>query len=303
MSSSTIPTVSLDIARRMKPRPPSMILYKKEHRRPKTPSLESIDDEEYAESYSNGMMSVDDEPSELLTPESLDSASFDYANNTTTTTTTTTKDCSIETGHELQDSGFDSTRVGGHLSPVVAPPHHHHQRPPIYFNGDCEDDDDDDDDDELYGDARTHGLSEEITDESYISAQEAMGSTADYIEWIQQHIKRKISSLDEMRSGEILIDLLENLSKKSVRRPPSMTNGSVNMQMLDNIVAAFKFMGREGVQVDGRYSIKGMSHHPHKYKNSFLLMLDLLLDVFGGNEPKIKEMLDAIRAWSEGLAQ
>ncbi|CDH61535.1 related to boi1-bem1 protein-binding protein [Lichtheimia corymbifera JMRC:FSU:9682] len=275
MSSSTIPTVSLDIARRMKPRPPSMILYKKEHRRPKTPSLESIDDEEYAESYSNGMMSADDEPSELLTPESLDSASFDYANNTTTT-----KDCSIETGHELQDSGFDSTRGGGHLSPVVASPHHH-QRPPIYFNGDCEDDDDDDDDD-VYGDARTHGLSEEITDESYISAQEAMGSTADYIEWIQQHIKRKISSLDEMRSGEILIDLLENLSKKSVRRPPSMTNGSVNMQMLDNIVAAFKFMGREGVQVDGRYSIK---------------------DVFGGNEPKIKEMLDAIRAWSEGLTQ
>ncbi|KAI7885753.1 hypothetical protein K492DRAFT_218075 [Lichtheimia hyalospora FSU 10163] len=271
MSSSTIPTVSLDIARRMKPRPPSMILYKKEHRRPKTPSLESIDDEEYTETYSNGMMSADDEPSELLTPESLDSASFDYAN--------TDKNCSIETGHELQDSGFDSTRGGGHLAPVVAPPPH--QRPPIYFNGDC-DDDDDDDDEEEYGDARTHGLSEEITDESYISAQETMGSTEDYIKWIQQHIKRKISSLDEMRSGEILIDLLENLSGKNVRRPPSMTNGSVNMQMLDNIVAAFKFMGREGVQVDGQYSIK---------------------DVFGGNEPKIKEMLDAIRAWSEGPIQ
>lgn len=251
MSSSTIPTVSLDIARRMKPRPPSMILYKKEHRRPKTPSLESIDDEEYAESYSNGMMSADDEPSELLTPESLDSASFDYSN----TTNNTDKDCSIETGHELQDSGFDSTRGGSHLSPVVAPPHQHHHRPPIYFNGDC-----DDDDDEEYGDARTHGPSEEITDESYISAQEAMGSTEDYIDWIQQHIKRKISSLDEMRSGEILIDLLENLSGKSVRRPPSMVNGSVNMQMLDNIVAAFKFMGREGVQVDGRYSIKGMTY-------------------------------------------
>ncbi|KAG2227778.1 hypothetical protein INT45_002016, partial [Circinella minor] len=50
LSSSTIPTVSLDIARRMKPRPPSMILYKKENR-PQSPSLESIDSRPFSLTY------------------------------------------------------------------------------------------------------------------------------------------------------------------------------------------------------------------------------------------------------------
>jgi hypothetical protein len=46
------------------------------------------------------------------------------------------------------------------------------------------------------------------------------------------------------------------------------------MMMLDNIVAAFKFMGRDGVIVDGRYTIKGKSI-------VFQVIVTILLHGFG----------------------
>lgn len=82
-----------------------------------------------------------------------------------------------------------------------------------------------------------------------------------YIDWINAYLpsgKRVIDLSGAFRNGDTLIMLLESLSQKTVRRSPAQKGGSVNMQMLDNIVAAFKFMGREGVVVDGRFTIKGM---------------------------------------------
>ncbi|KAI9265013.1 hypothetical protein BDA99DRAFT_40656 [Phascolomyces articulosus] len=102
-----------------------------------------------------------------------------------------------------------------------------------------------------------------------------------YIDWINKYLppgKRAIDLSGAFRNGDSLILLLESLSGKSVRRPPNQKGGSVSMMMLDNIVAAFKFMGREGVVVDGRYTIK---------------------DIFGGDEEKIMDMLDAIMEWHE----
>lgn len=83
---------------------------------------------------------------------------------------------------------------------------------------------------------------------------------AQYLDWINKYLppgKRVIDLTNAFRNGDTLILLLEALSGKTVRRPPTPKGGSVSMQMLDNIVAAFKFMGREGVVVDGRYTIKG----------------------------------------------
>ncbi|KAI8140116.1 hypothetical protein BJV82DRAFT_581407 [Fennellomyces sp. T-0311] len=102
-----------------------------------------------------------------------------------------------------------------------------------------------------------------------------------YIDWINQYLppgKRAIDLSGAFRNGDSLILLLEALSNKTVRRPPAQKGGSVSMAMLDNIVSAFKFMGREGVVVDGRYTIK---------------------DIFGGDEEKIMDMLDAIMEWHE----
>lgn len=84
-----------------------------------------------------------------------------------------------------------------------------------------------------------------------------------YVQWVNEKLAIKDKSITDLssafRSGDTLILLLEALSSKTVRRPPVQKGGSVSMMMLDNIVAAFKFMGREGVIVDGRYTIKGKS--------------------------------------------
>lgn len=83
----------------------------------------------------------------------------------------------------------------------------------------------------------------------------------DYVNWMQQNYLEevKIGNVTELKSGELLLDLLESISGKQVRRPSAKSADGplTSMQMLDNIVAAFKFMGREGVVVDGRYTVKG----------------------------------------------
>ncbi|KAI9312074.1 hypothetical protein BX666DRAFT_847424 [Dichotomocladium elegans] len=127
---------------------------------------------------------------------------------------------------------------------------------------------------------------EDLIDPMQRSSQEKQQNKRDmsrksYIDWINQYLpsgKRVIDLSGAFRNGDTLIMLLEALSQKTVRRPPAQKGGSMNMQMLDNIVAAFKFMGREGVVVDGRFTIK---------------------DVFGGDEEKIMDMLDVIMEWSD----
>ncbi|KAI8336561.1 hypothetical protein BC941DRAFT_471102 [Chlamydoabsidia padenii] len=101
----------------------------------------------------------------------------------------------------------------------------------------------------------------------------------DYVNWMNQHYQdtTKINHVTELKTGQLLLDLLESISGKQVRRPA--TSGPLtSMQMLDNIVAAFKFMGREGVVVDGRYTIK---------------------DIFSGDEAKIMEMLRTIKDYAD----
>jgi hypothetical protein len=88
-------------------------------------------------------------------------------------------------------------------------------------------------------------------------------TTDDYIRWINIYLpegKKAIDLTSAFRNGDTLIQLLEGISHKEIRRPPTQKGGSMSVMMLDNIVAAFKFMGREGVEVDGRYTIKGKSY-------------------------------------------
>ncbi|ORY99848.1 hypothetical protein BCR43DRAFT_521070 [Syncephalastrum racemosum] len=100
-----------------------------------------------------------------------------------------------------------------------------------------------------------------------------------YLDWLNAQLPdRNIQHFASLRDGEILLELLETLSHKEIRRPPQ--TGDASMHMLDTMVAAFKFMGREGIVVDGQYTIK---------------------DIFSGNESKIIRMLSAIKAWSEDL--
>lgn len=263
LSSSTVPTVSLDMARRMKPRPPSMILYKKDEFKGQEQLSPIMDDSPispYAQqTRESGITDYDDEPhyrpdnneksekrqsprvsSDDQEPESFKSPS----------------------AASLDDSGFQS----GPISSILSPPHSsstssnstsntttiHHR----YHVGSSDEDLIDPQHTSMLTTSRPGGL-KRLTEESHVSANTSIWSTTDYIDWLQQNVDRKVTSLSDLRTGDILIELLENLSGKDVRRPPSTANSPANMQMLDNIVAAFKFMGREGVEVDGRYTIKG----------------------------------------------
>lgn len=77
----------------------------------------------------------------------------------------------------------------------------------------------------------------------------------DYVKWVNQHLERPIQRIAQLQTGDLLVELLERISGKSVRRPPP--SGSASMQTLDTIVAAFRFMGREGIRIDGSFTIKG----------------------------------------------
>ncbi|ORZ02557.1 hypothetical protein BCR43DRAFT_465682 [Syncephalastrum racemosum] len=282
LSSSTIPTVSLDMARRMKPRPPSMILYRKENR-PQSPSSASIaysDDPSYEPTYEptspissrQGTQFFQGSGSSVYDPLSQSITSFSLA---------TSK-------QELQDSGFDSTHGGLSTSVQIIPS----SPPATTYDEEEEDDqfeheginndyDDEEPIDPQHGDVLTTnrpGGLRRLTEESHQSLDPNTWRACDYVDWINRVVDQsKVSELKDLRSGDTLLELLGALSGKEVRRPPISSNGAASMHMLDKIVAAFKFMGREGVEVDGQYTIK---------------------DVFGGNEAKIMDMLYAIRVWS-----
>ncbi|KAF7728370.1 polar growth protein [Apophysomyces ossiformis] len=264
LSSSTIPTVTLDMARRMKPRPPSMILYKKEHRqtsrlspidpRPVSPvedeeddEIEAYEEEEEPQPIARLTLSEDE-----LSPSPIPKSPVEI------TEDRNKKD-------QLQDSGFNSTHQRMPSSPLYG-----RSSSPYY--------EDEEDDLRAGGVLDRPGGLRRLTEESQYT--HANWTASDYVDWVNHIVDQKINDLGEFRTGEVLIELLEHLSGKEVRRPNTSRSGSASMRMLDNIVAAFKFMGREGIEVDGRYTIK---------------------DVFGGNEIKIMGMLETIRAWSHSF--
>lgn len=173
---------------------------------------------------------------------------------------------------ELQDSGFDSTHGGLSASVQIIP-----SSPPATTYGEEEEDEeseqekinhhgdyDDEPIDPQHGDVlatnRPGGL-RRLTEESHQSLDPNAWRACDYVDWINRVVDQsKVSELKDLRSGDTLLELLGALSGKEVRRPPISSNGAASMHMLDKIVAAFKFMGREGVEVDGQYTIKGK--HP-----------------------------------------
>lgn len=75
-----------------------------------------------------------------------------------------------------------------------------------------------------------------------------------------------------LRSGVVLVRLIEQLSGEQVDK--RIPNATYTLQMLENLLTAFKFMDRVGVSTDG-YTVK---------------------DIFNGNEEKIIQMFESIRS-------
>ncbi|KAF7726974.1 polar growth protein [Apophysomyces ossiformis] len=227
MSSNHIATVPLDVARRMRPRPPSVIMYK------------------------NARSNKANEHTMAMLQEEED--------------------------HAMQ---YKQTRESGIVYPTFLAEEHDVPEIPDKFMQYRQDSATvvEDDEDLIDPHGKLTKAKSVRSNDSGISGD--AWTTTDYIHWINTYMPadKQINDLSSgFRNGESLIVFLEALSQKQIRRAPPSKDGSPSMVMLDNLVAAFKFMGKEGVAVDGQFTIK---------------------DVFGGNESKIIVMLEAIRIWS-----
>ncbi|KAI8368099.1 uncharacterized protein BYT42DRAFT_585272 [Radiomyces spectabilis] len=267
LSSSSIPTVTLDIAQRMKPRPPSTLLYRKDQRIQSAhiPNPRS----RRRHSYESQNTSTDQSSSAdwIMQEESGTIISSENSLGDATHSSVSSEP------KELKDSGFDCTEsqrssASSRMVSATSTMDQSEEDPVA----------------EEYEECRTRATPSNDGGSSFgVDQQEDFHSlmsmtswtSSHYVEWINCIVQHDtLTHLSELRTGDILIELLEILSGKEVRRPPSSHNGPASMQMLDNIVAAFKFMNREGVDVERRFTIK---------------------DIFGGNEEKIMDMLKSIR--------
>lgn len=231
LSSSTVPTVSLDVARRMNPRPPYTLLESKND----TARLETIrDTRPFSLTYGHRPAPT----MRLSRSESMSSRINGYNSS----------------DHESIRHPYD---IGGSIRP--APSHIPFTHPSHAASANAQlstlyDIPDEEDEDLI--DPEREELSQYVPPSPH-ETENVSNRSSDYIEWVNGYVLKPIQSLGELRTGEPIIELLERLSGKTVRRSVITSGGSDNMRMLDDIVAAFRFMGREGVAVDGSYTIKG----------------------------------------------
>lgn len=255
LSSSVIPTVSLDVARRMRPRPPSVLLYRKDNKTSdgglSPRSYGDTTEEHSSANLSSHQSGPDDQPTALVKDEQLTN----------------------------QDSGFDSDPQGSNVA--YDKEEEEEEEDPILTNQDEDLEDNDETEPFEEDEGNFEQEEEELEHLNDTMSVESFSSwtSAEYIQWVNTICSSvKIKTLSELRQGDALIELLEELSGKTVKQLPPSSVGSISMLMLDNVVAVFKFLSVEGIDIDDeRFTIK---------------------DIFSGREDKIKLMLQTILNWS-----
>ncbi|KAF9079680.1 hypothetical protein BGX23_003486 [Mortierella sp. AD031] len=97
-----------------------------------------------------------------------------------------------------------------------------------------------------------------------------------YVSWMNRNLPNTVDPVSDitgsLRSGVVLVRLIEQLSGEQVDK--RIPNATYTLQMLENLLTAFKFMDRVGVSTEG-YTVK---------------------DIFNGNEDRIVMMFESIRA-------
>ncbi|KAG0367090.1 polar growth protein [Gamsiella multidivaricata] len=97
-----------------------------------------------------------------------------------------------------------------------------------------------------------------------------------YIDWMNRNLPDSVGPINDitqsLHSGVVLVRLIETLSGEQVDK--RIPNATYTLQMLENLLTAFKFMDRVGISTEG-YTVK---------------------DIFNGNEEKIIQMFESIRA-------
>ncbi|KAI9317750.1 hypothetical protein BX666DRAFT_2154550 [Dichotomocladium elegans] len=232
LTSSQLRTVTLDVAQRMKPRPPSIIM------QPKQTGYQSS----ISSTLDNRPLSLMYDQKDTRVRISKSEISMNHARAQQNTTGQ----------HQYQEKNLSRSKsVGGSLRSLK------HRVPGEKM---------------VKREPSPHPCDPQWSEQ--LSTHSTKWGPIDYIDWVNQYLTRPIDRLDKMRCGEPLVELLERISEKSVQRPKDHRPESPSMHMLDIIVAAFQFMAREGIKLNGRFTIK---------------------EVFNGNEENIMRMLDAIR--------
>ncbi|KAK4512339.1 uncharacterized protein ATC70_003037 [Mucor velutinosus] len=312
MSSSTIPTISLEMARRMRPRPPSTIfLSQNDPMRASSPAP-----------YRNNMnqhfslMSLDERAQPIMQFSHQQDMSVNGGSRAPSVMSTrpmdqqkrmlpdNASDYSIDQRSRLKDSGFNSTHGGtaltrsatessrsssGRQSISMASVQQQSTNDTATVNNIA-----------FYLDEED----EDLIDPEHMSVIESNRPTATtayrdspdrfsqvtavldtrptkqdaYVDWVNAHIQGNINNLTDLSSGEVLLEFLEALTSKEILKPVVMPGQTLNAQRMDRVIAAFKFMSLEGVDMDGSCTIR---------------------DVLNGNDIKIMHMLDAVEYWSK----
>ncbi|KAF9922302.1 polar growth protein [Linnemannia zychae] len=118
------------------------------------------------------------------------------------------------------------------------------------------------------------------SDDQYLGSRQSPSgqrwTQEQYIDWMNRNLPDSVGPVNDMtqslRSGVVLVRLVEQLSGEQVDK--RIPNATYTLQMLENLLTAFKFMDRVGISTDG-YTVK---------------------DIFNGNEEKIVQMFESIRA-------
>ncbi|KAI8147658.1 hypothetical protein BJV82DRAFT_664884 [Fennellomyces sp. T-0311] len=260
LSSSSIPTVSLEMARRMQPRPPSVIMESKESGGGLTRTLS---ESSRPFSLTRTMQSPPPPPAIRQSRSENTVSSPRPPMQPLSRHVHPLSNGSDESGFLSRSTTGSSDTFGRSRLPQEQIPTHTHLST-VY---DVPDEDDEDLIDPQQGDISKYA---EKSAENLVDPD---------VQWVNEHIyPSAIQNLEELRLGEPLITLLESLSGKTVRRQNNDKSKTPSMVILDAIVAGFRFMGREGIRVDGTFTIK---------------------DVFSGDKDKIRIMLKVIKEWAD----
>ncbi|KAG1450313.1 hypothetical protein G6F56_008387 [Rhizopus delemar] len=264
MSSSTIPTVSLEAARRMRPRPPSTLFQQKG--RSVHSALPSM--EEHIPSFGQSLTSP---PTSIMTrspPTSIGTRSPSLVGQKMRITDNTS-DYTLDYPRARDDSGFNSrlttrsptqslTRSSSGSS--TATKNSLYRKSSVvnisFYAHEEEEDLIDPENASVLETSRYHRFfSDDMPSSRHYQPtpqhqREVFSKKKEYIDWVNLHIQDEIDDLVDLSTGESLLDLLECLSNKEIKRLPTKLNQSVHSQKIDRLITVFEYIPQECILLD-----------------------------------------------------
>lgn len=283
MSSSTIPTVSLEQARKMRPRPPSTIFSAQQQQQLKdslrAPTPLNFGPQQHQLNQHFSLMSIDEKAQPIMTfshqtPPSIHEIpsrspsvmsqrqlqqpmmDVDPHMNRRYIPDNASEYSIDQRSNKLKDSGFTSgLGGGGSLSRSVTESSGHsssgnqssikNMSMRMYPK---------EEDEDLIDPEHMNPRQQEIAEKQFVRSREE-----GYVDWINSLMQpeNKIKFLSDLSNGKVLVEFLENLSNKEIAKSTIALNQSLNAQNMDYIISAYKFMSLEGIELDGACTIRG----------------------------------------------